>query len=174
MKMGIARSSWPQAAFLSIPHSWINSCNIDLDPAICSGGRRPRSTGGGGRRQRSAKGHDRRRPKAGVGACRASRARTRAEAPIQVRKGALRPALVRFAACIPQRRHIASQQRHAPCRRFCDLPKYPAALTNNRNRFLSPTSVQFSGHRSSSHFRALISAASSPETPIPPLSLPQP
>jgi len=31
-------------------NSWIGSCNIDLDPAICSGGRRPRSTVDGGRR----------------------------------------------------------------------------------------------------------------------------
>ena len=66
----------------------------DLDPTICGGGRRPRSTVDGGRRPRSAKGRDRRRPKAGVGACRASRARTRAEeAPIRVRKGPFDPPL---------------------------------------------------------------------------------
>ena len=78
---------------LSVHSTWIGSCNIDLDPAICGGGRRPRSTVDGGRRQRSAKGRDQRRPKAGVGACRASRARTRAEAPIQVRKGPFDPPL---------------------------------------------------------------------------------
>ena len=27
--------------------------------------------------------------------------------------------------------------------RLCDLPKYPAALTNNRNRLLLPTSVRY-------------------------------
>ena len=80
--------------FIHSPHSWISSsCNIDLGPAICSGGRRPRSTADGGRIQRSAKGRDRRRLAAGVGACRASRARTRAEAPIQVRKGPFDPPL---------------------------------------------------------------------------------
>ena len=70
------------ATSISIPRS-----------AICGGGRRPRSTVDGGRRRRSAKGRDRRRPKAGVGACRASRARTRTEAPIQVRKGPFDPPL---------------------------------------------------------------------------------
>ena len=54
--------------FNSSMNSWISSCNIDLDPALCSGGRRPRSTVDGGRRKRSAKGRDQRRPKAGVGA----------------------------------------------------------------------------------------------------------
>jgi len=39
-------------------NSWIGSCNIDLDPAFCGGGRRPRSAVDGGRRQRSAKGRD--------------------------------------------------------------------------------------------------------------------
>ena len=60
--------------------------------------------------------------------------------------------------------------------RLCDLPKYPAALTTNRNRFcpFPPLRSGISGHRSSSHFRALLSAAPSPETLIPPLSLPLP
>ena len=39
-------------------NAWIGSCNIGLDPAICGGGRRPRSTVGGGRSQRSVKGRD--------------------------------------------------------------------------------------------------------------------
>ena len=39
-------------------NAWIGSCNIDLDPAICGGGRRPRSTVDGGRSQRSVKGRD--------------------------------------------------------------------------------------------------------------------
>ena len=89
----------------------------DLDPAICGGGRRPRPTADDGRRPQPAKGHDRRRPKAGVGACRASRARTRAEeAPIRVRKGPFDPPLrvSPLVSCMPQRRHVASQQRHTP------------------------------------------------------------
>ena len=45
--------------------------------------------------------------------------------------------------------------------RLCDLPKYPVALTNNRNRFLFRTRSGISGHRSSGHFRALLSAAPS-------------
>ena len=53
--------------------------------------RRPKAAIHGRRRPKAAIGQrprrDRRRPKAGVGACRASRARTRSEAPIQVRKG---------------------------------------------------------------------------------------
>ena len=49
----------------------------------------------------------------------------------------------------------------------------PAAFDYNRNRFcpVSPLRSGISGHRSSSHFRALLSAAPSPETLIPPLSL---
>ena len=39
-------------------NAWIGSCNIGLDPAICGGGRRPRSTVDGGRSQRSVKGRD--------------------------------------------------------------------------------------------------------------------
>ena len=65
----------------------------DLRSAAAAEGRDPRSTVDGGRRQRSAKGRDRRRPKAGVGACRASRVRTRAEAAVQVRNGPFDPPL---------------------------------------------------------------------------------
>ena len=155
--MGINNSSAPRrrrhghrkkfvAAFLSIPHSWINSCNIDLDPAICSGGRRPRSTVDGGRRQRSAKGRDRRRPKAGVGACRASRARTRAEAPIQVRTGPFDPPLCVSPLVCPSDAMLlpSSAIRHAmaplrPAQVPCRLNDYNC----NRNQVLPPTSVRY-------------------------------
>ena len=49
---------WRASSFFFAMNSWIGSCNIDLDPAICGGGRRPRSTAGGGRSQRLAKGRD--------------------------------------------------------------------------------------------------------------------
>ena len=75
---------------------------------------------------------------------------------------------------MPQRRHVASQQRHAMPWRFCDLPKYPAALTTTATDSSPPLRSGISGHRSSSHFRALLSAAPSPEMLIPPLSLPLP
>ena len=49
----VARAHTP-AAFRSMDYhvhsTWIGSCNIDLDPAICGGGRRPRSTADGIRR----------------------------------------------------------------------------------------------------------------------------
>ena len=158
------------------PVSWIGSCNLDLDPAIRGGCRRPRCTVDGDRRPQSAKGRDRRRPKAGVGECRASRARTRAEAPIQVRKGPFDPPLcVSLLVCpsdamlLPSSaiRHAMAPLRsaQAPCRLRPPL--------TNRNRFcpFPPLRSDISGHRSSSHVRALLSAAPSPETLIPPLSL---
>ena len=123
-------------------------CNIDLDPAICGSGRRPRSTVDDG----AAEGRDRSKvaidgwPTAGVGACKASRARTRAEAPIHSgKKRPLRPALVCFAACMPQRRHVASQQRHTPFHgAFATCPSTLPPSTN-RNRFcpVSPISVRY-------------------------------
>jgi len=125
---------------------WIGSCNRDLDPAICGGGRRPRSTVDGGQRQRSAKGRDRRRPKAGVGACSraSSRARTRAEAPTQVRKGPFdSPLCVSPLVCPSDAMlHPSSAIRHAmaplrPAKVPCRLNDY------NRKRFLSPTSVRY-------------------------------
>jgi hypothetical protein len=53
----LSRNQWRHSQIFAI-NAWIGSCNIDLDPAICGGGRRPRSTVDGGRSQRSAKGRD--------------------------------------------------------------------------------------------------------------------
>ena len=140
---------------------------------------RPRSTADGGRRQRSAKGRDRRRRKAGVGACRASRARTRAEAPTQVRKGPFDPPLCVSPLVCPSDAMLlpssATRDAMAPLR----PAQVPCRLNDySRNRFLPPTSARYyfwaQAHRSCSHFRALLSAAPSPETLIPPLSPPLP
>ena len=104
-------------AIFQLIHPWIHGLAVATSISIprsaaAAEGRDPRST--------AAEGSDRpkaaiRRPKAGVGACRASRARTRAETPIHSGKERpLRPALVCSAACMPQRRHVSSQQRHTP------------------------------------------------------------
>ena len=73
--------------------------------------------------------------------------------PLWIRIGAnsgnnrpLQPALVCFAACMPQRRrHFASQQRHTPCHgAFATCPSTLPPSTNC-NRFcpLPPTSVRY-------------------------------
>jgi len=162
----------------SFMDSWISSCNIDLDPALCSGGRRPRSTVDGGRRQRSAKGRDRRRPKAGVGACRASRARTRAEAPIQVRKGPFDPPLCVSSLVCPSDAMLlpSSAIRHAmallrpaqvPCR-LNDSTMQPIPFPHFGPVFLGTGAAAISGRLSAPL------PPRKPETPIPPLSLPLP
>ena len=89
-------------AIFQLIHPWIHGLAVATSISIprsaaAAEGRDPRST--------AAEGSDRpkaaiRRPKAGVGACRASRARTRAETPIHAGKERpLRPALVCSAAC---------------------------------------------------------------------------
>ena len=97
-------------------------------------------------RQRSANVRGRRRPKAGVGACRASSlARTRAEAPTQVRKGPFDPPLCvsPLDVCPSDAMLLPSSAiRHAmaplrPAQVPCRLNDY------NRKRLLSPTSVQY-------------------------------
>ena len=157
------------ATSISIPRS-----------AAAADSRNQRSTAAEGR---SAKGRDRRRPKAGVGACTivepAEHEPVQKEAPIRVRKGRFDPpctALVCFAACMPQRRHVASQQRHAPFHgAFATRPSTSSTLppSTNRNRSapVPPLRSDISGHRRSNHVRALLSAAPSPEALIPPLSL---
>jgi len=57
-KLGVLHLAIAFFSTTSFMDSWISSCNIDLDPAFCGGGRRPRSAVDGGRRQRSAKGRD--------------------------------------------------------------------------------------------------------------------
>ena len=95
--------------------------------------RRPKAAIHGRRRPKAAIGQrprrDRRRPKAGVGACRASRARTLAEAPIQVRKGPFDPPLCVSSLVCPSDTMLlpSSAIRHAMA--LCDLLKYPAALS---------------------------------------------
>ena len=130
------------------PVSWIGSCNLDLDPAIRGGCRRPRCTVDGDRRPQSAKGRDRRRPKAGVGECRASRARTRAEAPIQVRKGPFDPPLCVSLLVCPSAAMLlpSSAIRHARAPlRSAQAPFRLRPPSTNRNRFcpIPPTSVRY-------------------------------
>ena len=63
---------------------------------------------------------------------------------IQVRKGPFDPPLcVPPLVCPSDAMFLPSSAiRHMPWR-LCDLPKYPVALTNNRNRFFPPTSVRY-------------------------------
>ena len=114
--------------------------------------RRPKAAIHGRRRPRAAIGQrprrDRRRPKAGVGACRASRARTRTEAPIQD-SGKKPEKAPSTRPCVFRRLYAPATPCFFPAApygmpwRLCDLPKYPAALTTNRNRLRSPTSVRY-------------------------------
>ena len=124
---------------------WISSCNIDLDPATCGGGRRPRSTVDGGRSQRSAKGRDAidggRRPASG-------RVEPAEHEPVQ-RGASGQKSAPSTRPCVFRRLYAPAAPccfPAAPCAmpwRFCDLPKYPAASTTNRNRFLSLTSLRY-------------------------------
>ena len=107
-RLRVTRGYKPARLRVKVP-IWGLRSNIHLDPAICGGGRRPRS----------AKGRNRRRPKASVGACRASRARTRAEAPIRVRKGPFDLPLCVSPLVCPSTSDAmllpSSQQHHITC-----------------------------------------------------------
>ena len=111
------------------------------------------------RRRPKAAIHGRRRPKAAIGQRPRYGGRRPASGRVepaehelvqrrqfihQVRKGPFDPPLcVPPLVCPSDAIFLPSSAiRHVPWR-LCDLPKYPVALTNNRNRFFPPTSVRY-------------------------------
>ena len=172
------RSNRRLLVFINQPHSWVHGPAVATSISIprsaaAAEGRDPQST--------ATEGSD--RPKAAIDGGRRSASGLVEPAehePVQPihsgKESPLRPALVYFAACMPPATPCCfSAAPYAMPWRLCDLSKYRAALTNNRNRFLSPTSVRYFWAQDQQPFPgASLSAAPSPETLIPPLSLPLP